>query len=168
MVDQRRATSLERGTTTLWGRMSTAWFLVVVMGDRLARFAGELVDLAAVDALVGGGPCARLLPYVACKRVAPDGLHPGLGEPRGLPMVLRGMWFPAHRWARQRRGPSAHLLPLGFATPCVTALRRGRVVTVPSSGGRSRQPTLLSDAYPGQRLRRKGGIGLALEGSLTC
>lgn len=40
---------------------------------------------------VGGGPRARLLPYVAGKRVVPDSLHPGFGgDGRGCPWSLAG------------------------------------------------------------------------------
>jgi len=51
-------------TTSLWGRMSGAWFWVVVGGDGLAGFAGGLMVLVGWDALVVGGGHAP----VSCPR----------------------------------------------------------------------------------------------------
>jgi hypothetical protein len=68
-------------------------FLIVVMGVRLVGFAGGLMILGGwTRSCVGAGACARLRPYVACKRVVSRQPSSGLWWRRaGLPMVFRGM-----------------------------------------------------------------------------
>ena len=77
-------------------------------GGRLAGFAGGLVWCAGCARWRGRGPRARLLPYVAFKRVVPDSLHPGFGGRRaGLPMVSSRDVVPTRRRARPVRSLGA-------------------------------------------------------------
>ena len=66
-------------------------FVDLGKGSRLAGFTSGLVLCAGWRRWRGRGPRARLLPYVAGKRVVPDSLHPGFGgDGRGCPWSLAG------------------------------------------------------------------------------
>src|SRR3954452_11607201 len=67
------------------------------MGDRLAGSPAGWLWCLGVALLAWAGPRARLLPYVVCKRVRPDSLHPGFaGEGRGCPWSFAGCHLHAH------------------------------------------------------------------------
>src|SRR4051794_32289084 len=94
------------------------------MGDRLAGSPAGWLWCLGVALLAWAGPRARLLPYVACKRVLPDSLHPGFaGEGRGCPWSFAGCDPDAHAGSPRpvsygALGQAAAAPPLALAEDC--------------------------------------------------
>jgi hypothetical protein len=104
---------------------------------------------------VGWVPLARLRPYVACKRVGPDSLHPGLvGRRAGQPRVSCGMRFPTAmrarpaRWSATRDPQAAAAAPwLAWVVPAAMAGFQAVRVTITACSWRSRAAAIATRAW---------------------